>query len=164
MQKARAIPFSSAAALCLSLGLAGPASADQARFDGLANLPFEQNRPTEETAQTLMGELTFQRATQTYLSAMPLLNTMGMRDGAAEAFGTGYNIMPIWTKRLDAKTHITTPNSDLIIRHCLCRSERDGAARLRVAAQAAGNPARFLAASDAGRWRRVLRRRGPAGP
>jgi hypothetical protein len=110
----RAILPSSAAALCLSLGLAGSASADQARFDGLANLPFEQNRPTEATAQTLLEELTFQRATQTYLWAMPLLNTMGMRDGAAEAFGTGYNIMPIWTKRLDAKTHITTPNSDLI--------------------------------------------------
>jgi hypothetical protein len=45
---------------------------------------------------------------------MPLLNTLGMKVGAEEAFGTGYNVMAIWTKRLDAKTHITTPNSDLI--------------------------------------------------
>lgn len=45
---------------------------------------------------------------------MPLLNTLGMKVGAEEAFGTGYNVMPIWEKRLDAKTHITTPNSDLI--------------------------------------------------
>jgi hypothetical protein len=45
---------------------------------------------------------------------MPLLNTMGMRDGFDESFGTGYNIMGIWEKRLDAKTLITTPNSDLI--------------------------------------------------
>jgi hypothetical protein len=58
--------------------------------------------------------LLFQRATQTYLWAMPLINTLGMKVGAEEAFGTGYNVMPIWTKRLDAKTHITTPNSDLI--------------------------------------------------
>ena len=84
------------------------------RFDTLANLLFEHNRPTEETAQTLRDELLFQRATQTYLWAMPLINTLGMKVGAEDAFGTGYNVMPIWTKRLDAKTHITTPNSDLI--------------------------------------------------
>lgn len=93
---------------------AGMASAQSEHIQNLANLPFENNRPTEATARTLMEELTFQRATQSYLWAMPLLNTMGMRDGAAEAFGTGYNIMPIWTQRLDAKTKITTPNSDLI--------------------------------------------------
>jgi hypothetical protein len=84
------------------------------RFNSLASLPFEQGRPTAETAQTLKDELLFHRATQTYLWAMPLVNTLGMKVGAEEAFGTGYNIMPIWTKRLDAKTHITTPNSDLI--------------------------------------------------
>lgn len=39
---------------------------------------------------------------------------MGMRDGFNDSFGTGYNVMAIWNKRLDAKTHITTPNSDLI--------------------------------------------------
>lgn len=84
------------------------------RFDELARLPFEHNRPTAQTAQTLKDELLFQRATQTYLWAMPLINTLGMKVGAEEAFGTGYNIMPIWMKRLDAKTHVTTPNSDLI--------------------------------------------------
>jgi hypothetical protein len=84
------------------------------RFDTLAKLPFEANRPTAGTAKTLKEELLFQRATQTYLWAMPLLNTMGMRDGFADSFGTGYDTMAIWEKRLDAKTRITTPNSDLI--------------------------------------------------
>jgi hypothetical protein len=87
---------------------------DHARFDSLANLPFEKNRPTAATAQRLKDELTFQRATQTYLWAIPLINTLGMKVGAEEAFGTGYNVMAVWEKRLDAKTHITTPNSDLI--------------------------------------------------
>jgi hypothetical protein len=87
---------------------------DRARFDSLANLPFEKNRPTAATAQTLKDELTFQRATQTYLWAMPLINTLGMKVGAEEAFGTGYDVMAVWEKRLDAKTRITTPNSDLI--------------------------------------------------
>ena len=45
---------------------------------------------------------------------MPLINTLGMKVGAEEKFGTGYNAMTIWSKRLDAKTQITTPNSDLI--------------------------------------------------
>lgn len=110
----KAILLSSAAALCLAASVAQAASCDQSRFNSLANLPFEKNRPTAATAQTLRDELIFQRATQTYLWAMPLLNTLGMKVGAEEAFGTGYNVMPIWEKRLDAKTHITTPNSDLI--------------------------------------------------
>ena len=90
------------------------AHAQADRFDSLAKLPFEQNRPTAETARTLQEELIFQRATQTYLWAMPLLNTMGMRDGFAQSYKPTYNTMAIWEKRLDAKTRITTPNSDLI--------------------------------------------------
>jgi hypothetical protein len=84
------------------------------RFDDLANLSFVENRPTKETAQTLGDELLFQRATQTYLWALPLINTLGMKVGSERAFGEGYNILPIWKKRLDAKTLVTTPNSDVI--------------------------------------------------
>ncbi|MDW9568439.1 DUF1254 domain-containing protein [Sinorhizobium meliloti] len=106
--------FALTTAIGLSLAPLSAAFADQSRFDSIANLPFEKNRPTAETAQTLKDELLFQRATQTYLWALPLINTLGMKVGAEEAFGTGYNVMPIWTKRLDAKTHVTTPNSNLI--------------------------------------------------
>jgi hypothetical protein len=84
------------------------------RFDELANLPFTENRPTKETAQTLRDELLFQRATQAYLWALPLINTLGMKDGSEKVFGAGYNVLPIWKKRLDAKTLVTTPNSDVI--------------------------------------------------
>jgi hypothetical protein len=52
------------------------------RFDALSNLPLEQNRPTPETAKTLMQELAFQQATQAYLWAMPLINTLGMKFGS----------------------------------------------------------------------------------
>src|SRR5262245_40465484 len=88
--------------------------AETKRFNELANLPFKENRPTSETAQTLVDELLFQRATQTYLWAMPLLNTMGMRDGFTQSYKPTYNTMAIWEKRLDARTRIATPNSDLI--------------------------------------------------
>jgi len=88
--------------------------AGTARFDELVNLPFAEGRPTKETAQTLRDELLFQRATQTYLWALPLINTLGMKTGSEKVFGAGYNILPIWKQRLDAKTLVTTPNSDVI--------------------------------------------------
>src|SRR5262245_58701565 len=85
-----------------------------ARFDDLAKLPFEENRPTKETAQALRDELLFQRATQTYLWALPLINALGMKVGSEKEFGAGYNVLPVWKKRLNAKTLVTTPNSDVI--------------------------------------------------
>jgi hypothetical protein len=110
--------------LIASLGLTAcnqPAPQNQAQapqggssFEQLADLPFSEDRPTAATAQTLSDELLFQRATQTYLWALPLLNTLGMKDGSEKQFGAGYNVLPIWKKRLDAKTLITTPNSDVI--------------------------------------------------
>ena len=83
-------------------------------WDEISTLPFFENRPTKETAQTLRDELLFQRATQTYLWALPLINTLGMKLGSEKVFGSGYNVLPIWKRRLDAKTLVTTPNSDVI--------------------------------------------------
>lgn len=94
--------------------MATMAQAQTSRFDELANAAFTENRPADETAQILRDELLFQRATQTYLWALPLINTLGMKTGSESAFGTGYNVLPIWKKRLDAKTLVTTPNSDVI--------------------------------------------------
>jgi hypothetical protein len=103
-----------AAAFVSLLPFQGSAFSQSARFDELANLPFAGGRPTTETAQTLRDELLFERATQTYLWAMPLINTLGMQVGSEKAFGAGYNVLPIWKKRLDAKTLVTTPNSDVL--------------------------------------------------
>jgi hypothetical protein len=89
-------------------------NAETSRFDTLANAPFEQNRPTAETRQTLMDELAFQQATQAYLWALPLINTLGMKFGSEKVFGAGYNVLPVWKERLDTKTLVTTPNSDVI--------------------------------------------------
>jgi hypothetical protein len=80
----------------------------------IANLPFVENRAVGETAQTLRDELLYHRATQTYLWALPLINTLGMQRGSEKAFGAGYDVLPVWKKRLDAKTLVTTPNSDVI--------------------------------------------------
>jgi hypothetical protein len=98
----------------VTLATTGVAHGQSTRFDALANLPFEQNRPTPETAKTLMQELEFQQATQAYLWAMPLINTLGMKFGSEQVFGAGYNILPVWKERLDTKTLVTTPNSDVL--------------------------------------------------
>jgi len=95
-------------------GLGAPGFAQEAHFNDLANLPFDEGRPTKETAQTLRDELLFERAVQTYLWAMPLINTLGMQVGSEKTFGAGYNVLPIWKQRLDAKTLVTTPNSDVL--------------------------------------------------
>lgn len=96
------------------LSTAMPIFAQDNRPEALANLPFVQNRPTAETAATLRKELDFQQAVQAYLWALPLINTLGMKFGSEAAFGAGYNILPVWKDRLDPKTLVTTPNSDVI--------------------------------------------------
>lgn len=32
------------------------------------------------------------------------MNTIGMRDGSEDAFGAGYNVLPIWKDRMDSRT------------------------------------------------------------
>jgi hypothetical protein len=130
-----------------SLVLAGTVSAQQndssvpngqARFEQLANLPFSENRPTAETAQILGDELQFQRATQTYLWALPALNVLGMKYGSEQQFGAGYNVLPIWKKRLDAKALITTPNSDVIYAMSYLDLGKDGTMVFEVPPQMQG--------------------------
>ena len=86
----------------------------QSRYDKLANLPFQEGFIAKDKDQTLLDESFFQRAVQTYLWALPALNMYGMKEGSEKAFGKGYNVLPIFKERLNAKTLITTPNSDVI--------------------------------------------------
>jgi len=81
------------------------------RFDQLASLPFPEGQPTKQTVQTLKDELLFQRATQTYLWAMPAIMTLGMQAASETAFGGGYNVLPIWKDLTDARTLVFTPNT-----------------------------------------------------
>lgn len=130
--------------------------AQNSRFDELANLPFSENRPTKETAQTLRDELLFQRAVQTYLWALPLINTLGMKVGSEKVFGAGYNVLPIWEKRLDAKTLVTTPNSDVIYAMSYVDLGKDGHLVFEVPPQLQGILLNFLAAPHPCRWWQVL--------
>lgn len=69
--------------------------------------------PTEE-AEALVDELYYQRAIHAYMTMQPAMNVIGMRDGSEEKFGAGYNVLPIWKKRMDSRTWVPTPNADVI--------------------------------------------------
>jgi hypothetical protein len=103
-------------------------------YEALANSAVREGRPTAESIRSLTDELLFQRGTQVYLWAMPLLNVLGMKNGSEKLFGAGYNVLPTWKKRVDAKTLVTTPNSDLIYAMSYLDVGKDGPLVLEAAA------------------------------
>ena len=70
---------------------------------------FEQGE-----AEALRAELYYQRAVHAYTTMLPALNVIGMRDGSEAAFGSGYNVLPVWKDRMDSRTWVPTPNADVI--------------------------------------------------
>jgi hypothetical protein len=80
----------------------------------LTGLQFLGDYPTKESSTRLFDELDFQRAVQVYLWALPAMNIDAMRQGSEAAFGAGNHILPIWKDRLNTKTKVTTPNSDVV--------------------------------------------------
>jgi hypothetical protein len=49
-----------------------------------------------QEAQELRDELFYQRAIHAYITMLPALNVIGMRDGSEAAFGGGYNVDFSW--------------------------------------------------------------------
>jgi len=101
-------------ALLLGAALTGQVHAQSSHYDELANLPFSNGYPSKESLAKLKDELVFQRGLQSYIWALPALNMYAMKEGSEKVFGKGYNVLPIWKDRLNAKTLVTTPNSDVI--------------------------------------------------
>ena len=124
----------------------------------IAALPILEGRATAETAQTLRDEMLYHRATQTYLWALPLLNTLGMQRGSEKSIRrrirrfAGLEETP---RRPDAGDHAELGRD---LRDELRRSRQGRAARVRCPTHVAGHPAGFLAAADPRRWRPVRRR------
>lgn len=69
---------------------------------------------SKDEASKLYADFLLGRATQAYMMTIPILNTIGMRDGSEGTFGRGYNTLPIWKDRMNAKTWVPTPNCDVI--------------------------------------------------
>ena len=84
------------------------------RYEALASMPFKLGNLSTADIRALNDEMMFQRATQLFLWALPSLNMYAMKEASETKFGKGYNVLPIFKDRLNAKTVITTPNSDVI--------------------------------------------------
>src|SRR5262245_42027222 len=106
--------FRASLLLATALTVASPAAAQSDRHDAMANQPFTEGFLSKDAIAELKDELVFQRAVQAYLWAIPVLNMYGMKEGSEKVFGKGYHVLPIFKDRLNAKTLITTPNSDVI--------------------------------------------------
>ena len=61
-------------------------------------------------AEQLRDELFYRRGVHAYMTMLPALNTIGMRDNSEATFGKGHNILPIWKDRMDSRTWVPTPN------------------------------------------------------
>lgn len=72
------------------------------------------NWPDAAEADRLLDELYYQRAIHAYFTMLPALNVIGLRDGSEAEFGSGYNVLPIWKARMDARAWVPTPNGDVI--------------------------------------------------
>ena len=101
-------------AVLVLLGASAPAIAQDSHYDQVANTPFAGGYPNKESIKALQDELLFQRGVQSYIWALPALNMYAMKEGSEKVFGAGYNVLPIFKERLNAKTLVTTPNSDVI--------------------------------------------------
>jgi hypothetical protein len=77
-------------------------------------IEFEGNYPSEADRQRLLDEHYFQRACQVFMGTLPLVNMVAMRNGSEAKFGSGYNVLPIWKQRMDARCRVPTPNADVI--------------------------------------------------
>lgn len=90
------------------------AQAQDNHWNKLTELKFPGGYPTKESSARLFDELDFQRAVQVYLWALPAMNIDAMRQGSEAVFGAGNHILPVWKDRLNTKTKVTTPNSDVV--------------------------------------------------
>lgn len=101
------------AALATTL-TAGPLWAQEAPQPPLVKQLNGGNWLPKAEAESLLDELYYQRAIQTYFTMLPGLNVIGMRDGSEATFGKGYNVLPIWKDRMDSRAWVPTPNADVI--------------------------------------------------
>ncbi|EJX3787709.1 DUF1254 domain-containing protein, partial [Salmonella enterica] len=101
-------------AVLLALMVSQPAAAVDAPQSPLMKQLNNGNWLPQEEAQSLSDELYYQDAIQAYIQTLPLLNTIGLRDGSEAAFGKGYNVLPIWKERMDSRAVVPTPNGDVI--------------------------------------------------
>ena len=102
-----------AAVLVGALAFAAGAQA-QETMSPLVKQMFNGGWPDKAAIEQFNKDRLYYDAIEAYRLTLPALNTIGMRDGSEAHFGKGYNVLPIWKDRMDAKTWVPTPNCDVI--------------------------------------------------
>ncbi|MDH4608951.1 DUF1254 domain-containing protein [Pseudomonas sp. BN102] len=110
MQRTFAVSALAAAMAFVSVAHA----ADQAPASPLINQINNGNWLDPKEAESLRDELYYQRAIHAYMTMLPALNVIGMRDGSEREFSAGYNVLPIWKQRMDSRTMVPSPDADVI--------------------------------------------------
>ena len=103
-----------AAVVMTMSAVAQDARAQSAPLPPLVKQINNGNWLSQKEAESLRDELFYQRAVHAYLTMLPALNVIGMRDGSEAAFGAGYHVLPIWKDRMDSRAWVPTPNADVI--------------------------------------------------
>ena len=108
--------WSGGVAVCtlLTAIIAASARAEDQAAPPLVQQINKGNWLPQAEAESLVNDLFYQQAIQAYITMLPALNVIGMRDGSEAAFGAGYNVLPIWKERMDSRTWVPTPNADVI--------------------------------------------------
>src|SRR5262249_45801524 len=83
----------------------------QQATSALVRQMYDGGWPDKQTVEQLNKDRLYQRAIEAYMMTIPALNMIGIRDGSEAKFAKGYNVLPIWKDRMNAKTLIPTPNS-----------------------------------------------------
>ena len=87
MKQELKVVFALVCALVMSAGVQAQA---QETAPPLVRQIYDGNWPSAEEAQQLRDELFYQRAIHAYMTMLPALNVIGMRDGSEAEFGKGY--------------------------------------------------------------------------
>jgi hypothetical protein len=117
----------SALAVIASLTLStSPVFAQERKVPPLIEQINNGNWLPQAEAESLRDDLYLQNAVQSYILTLPILNTIGLRDGSETAFGAGYNVLPIWKDRMDARAWVPTPNADVIYSMSYLDLKKDG--------------------------------------
>lgn len=85
-----------ACAVVLAGGVQTQAGEQQDHWKDLVEMEFPGAYPTDEATSRIRDEIDFQRASQTFLWALPAMNMYSMRKGSEKAFGKGNHILPVW--------------------------------------------------------------------
>jgi hypothetical protein len=91
-----------------------PATAGAPAASSLVHRLYGGSWPTTAAVEDLEQQRLDMRGVQAYLATLPALNMIGLRDGSQSQFGAGYEVLPIWKGRMNAKTLVPTPNCDVV--------------------------------------------------